>query len=847
VSVATDELEGHDPESTLSVDRVLSAPDGEEVPIVSDRALPEILFDHVEEHADDVALRWKRYGVWQEYTWTEYYERVERFALGLEEYGFGEADVLFTIGYNRPHQLWAWLAAQSLGGIAAPNYEDMLPEDIGKQLRLLEPRVAYAEDQEMVDKLLLVAADVPSFETIVYRDEKGMFRYEAGDAPLPRDGVEIPDDVDIVAYSDVERRGRERLESGAVADEYLRDRVRAVDPESTAMLAPTSGTTGMPKRVQLSHFNFVNLANAAIEIDPLPKESDYFSYLPMAWVGEQMILIAAAFVGGWTANFPEEPETEAEDLREIGPEILFSSPNRYEAWVADVKAKIENTTPLKRFVYEKAMSVGRRYAEYVVGDRADEEPPATLRAAHWLSYWVAYRPILDKIGLKRAKNVYTGGGPLGEDHFTFYHAIGVPLKQIWGQSEVCGFVTMHRDDDIDVETVGEVFPNVEVGITPGGELLVRGPVVTSGYYNMPEKTESALEDVPAGGASGESGASDATERWLHTDDFGAITDDGHVRIFDRMDDVLELAHGAAVAPVSVETTLKFNAYVKEALVVGDGEESLAAVLNIRFDNVAEWADQRDIQYAGYRDLTQKPPVLELMRQVVAETNEELDHPIERFVVLFKEFDADDGELTRTGKIRREVVVDRYGKLVDGLFAGDDAVEMAVTITYQDGRESEERGRMTVVDVATPLQVQKLEASRYVDEAHLASEDPSAAVLAVRQEAIEEWARGRNVEYTDRAGLARMPGVLELLRREVADVTEQFVDPVERFVAVTRPFVEDADSRERLETRLAAGADEMSVEAPSPPGRDPGDAVTFHVVPTDQPVEADDGEAVVVDD
>ena len=833
--MAVDDPDEVDAREGLTVDRVLSAPDEESVPIVSDRALPEILFDHVEEHGDDVALRWKRYGVWQEYTWTEYYERVERFALGLEEYGFGEADVLFTIGYNRPHQLWAWMAAQSLGGMAAPNYEDMLPEDIGKQLRLLEPRVAYAEDQEMVDKLLLVASDVPSLETIVYRDEKGMFRYEDGDAPLPRDGVETPDDIDIVAYADVEERGRQRLESGAVDDEYLRDRVRALDSDATAMLAPTSGTTGMPKRVQLTHFNFLNLANAAIDIDPLPEGSDYFSYLPMAWVGEQMILIAAAFVGGWTANFPEEPETEAEDLREIGPEIIFSSPNRYEEWVADVKAKIENTTPLKRFVYEKAMSIGRRYADYVVGDRADEEPPATLRAAHRLAYWVAYRPVLDKIGLKRAKNVYTGGGPLGEDHFSFYHALGVPLKQIWGQSEVCGFVTMHRDDDVQVDTVGEVFPNVEVGITPEGELLVRGPVVTAGYYGMPEKTESAIEDG-----------------WLHTDDFGAITDDGHVKIFDRMDDVLELADGTAVAPISVETKLKFNPYIREALVVGDGEESLSAVLNVRFDNVAEWADQRDIQYAGYQDLTQKPPVLELMREVVAETNEELDSPIERFVVLFKEFDADDGELTRTGKIRREVVVDRYRKLVDGLFAGDDEIEMSVTITYQDGRESDERGWMTVVDVAEPLQVQQLEASRYIDEAHLASDDPSAAVLAVRHEAVEEWARGRNVEYTDRAeyadraGLARAPGVLELLRREVNDVDEQFVDPVERFVAVTRRFVKDADSRERLETRLAAGADEVSVEAPSPAGRDPGDAVTFRVVPTDRPVETDDGEEVVVD-
>jgi long-chain acyl-CoA synthetase len=699
-------------DSGLTVERVLASPDDEEVPIVSDRALPEVLIDHAHEHPDDVALRWKRYGVWEEFTWETYYERVEAFALGLEEHDFGDGDVLFTIGYNRPHQLWAWLAAQSLGGMAAPNYEDMLPEDIGKQLRLLEPRVAYAEDQEMVDKLLLVASDVPSLETIVYRDEKGMFRYEAGDAPLPRDDVEIPEDVDIVAYDDVEERGRERLESGAVADEYLRERVRAVDPESTAMLAPTSGTTGMPKRVQLSHFNFVNLANAAIEIDPLPKESDYFSYLPMAWVGEQMILIAAAFVGGWTANFPEEPETEAEDLREIGPEIIFSSPNRYEAWVADVKAKIENTTPLKRFVYEKAMAIGRKYAEYVVGDRADEEPPATLRAAHWLSYWVAYRPILDKIGLKRAKNVYTGGGPLGEDHFEYYHAMGVPLKQIWGQSEVCGFVTMHRDEDIQVETVGEVFPNVEVGITPGGELLVRGPVVTSGYFGMPEKTEAAMEDG-----------------WLHTDDFGALTEDGHVKVFDRMDDVIEMADGTAIAPISVETKLKFNPYIKEAMVIGDDREELTAVLNIRFDNVAEWADQRDIQYAGYRDLTQKEPVLELMREVVAETNEDLEDPIQRFLVLFKAFDADDGELTRTGKLRREVVMERYDEPVTALYDGSDEIEMEITITYQDGRESDERGLVRIVDVDEPV--------IDTDEAEASDEEGATAEIGPETEAEVE--------------------------------------------------------------------------------------------------------------
>ncbi|MDR9430183.1 MAG: AMP-binding protein [Natronomonas sp.] len=654
-----------------TIDRIVEPPEGD-IEIVEDTALPEVLLDHVQENGDDTALRWKQFGVWQEFTWREYYDRVKYFSMGLETLGFDEGDILFTIGYNRPHQLWAWMGAQTLGGMAAPNYEDMLPEAIGNQLELLSPKVAYAEDQEMVDKLLQVADRAPSLEAIVYRDEKGMFRYE--DTAVP-----------VMSYEEIEARGKERFDSGEVTNSDLETRIRDVDPHEPAMLPPTSGTTGMPKRVQLSHFNFVNLANAAIEIDPLPEGSDYFSYLPMAWIGEQMILMAAAFLGGWTANFPEEAETESEDLREIGPEIIFSSPGAYESWVADIKAKVENTTRLKRWVYEKAMNIGERYAQYVSGDKRDEEPPATLRFAHWAAYWTAYRPILDKIGLKRAKNVYTGGGPLGEDHFQYYHALGVPLKQIWGQSEVCGFVTMHRDDDIQVETVGEVFPNVRVGITPEGELVVRGPVVTSGYYNQPEKTAEALDG-----------------EWLHTDDFGAITDDGHIKVFDRMDDVMELTDGTAVAPISVETKLKFNPYIKEALIVGDGRDSLAAVLNIRFDNVAEWADQRDIQYAGYKDLTQKEPVLELLRGVVADTNERLEGPsIDRFVILFKEFDADDGEMTRTGKIRREIVTNRYDELIEGIYSGEETVEMDVTITYQDGRESRERGEMTVVDLTEP--------------------------------------------------------------------------------------------------------------------------------------------------
>jgi long-chain acyl-CoA synthetase len=761
-----------------TVERVVTAPEGG-IDVVDDRSLPAILLEHVEEHGDEVAVRWKRYGVWQEYDWADYHDRVETLAAGLDAMGFGDGDVAFTIGYNRPHQLWTWMAAQSLGGMAAPNYEEMLPDEIGKQLELLDPKIAYAEDQEMVDKLLRVHDRVDSLEAIVYRDDKGMFRYD------DREGLTI------TSYEALEERGRERL-GEEVPAEFLAERVPDVDPDQPAMLSPTSGTTGTPKRVQLSHFNFLNLANAAIEIDPLPEGSDYFSYLPMAWVGEQMILIAAAFVGGWTANFPEQPETESEDLREIGPEILFSSPGAYEGWVADIKAKIENTTRLKRWVYEKGLEIGREYAEYVIGEKADQEPPATLRAKNWLAYWVAHRPVLDKVGLKRAKNVYTGGGPLGEDHFEFYHALGVRLKQIWGQSEVCGFVTMHRDDDIDAETVGEVFPNVEVGITPGGELLVRGPVVTSGYYNQPEKTAEALEG-----------------EWLHTDDFGAITEAGHVKVFDRMDDVLELTDGRAVAPISIETKLKFNPYVKEALVVGDGRDSLTAVLNVRFDNVAEWADQRDIGYAGYRDLTQKEPVLELMRGVVAETNARLeDHQVERFVVLFKEFDPDDGELTRTGKIRREVVVDRYEVLVEALYDGSEEVEMDLTITYQDGRETREHGEMRVVDVDEARHGPAVRASEYVADAAVGGDPPTAAVVA-DEAAVREWAADRGDALE--GPLADDAAVRDLLGRAVADATGEFDTPVARFAVVDSLDGLDPAALADDDTHPVDGVEEVSVD------------------------------------
>ncbi|WP_254838578.1 AMP-binding protein [Natronomonas marina] len=656
------ELES-DQESTLPIVDRTDAPEG--ALEVEDAVLLGTLLENGRDHPDEVALRWKHHGIWTEVTWSEYLDRVRFCTLGLEDLGFGDGDVLFTIGYNRPQQLWSWFAAQALGGIPAPNYSEMLPDDIATQINLTEARVAFAEDQEMVDKILASKDDLPSLEAIVYRDQKGMFRY---DEP----------DLELIAYETLEDRGRE-LATGGISD--FEERVATLEPTDTIMLAPTSGTTGTPKRTRLTNRNFINVARSFLEVDPLEAGSDYFSVLPMPWIGEQVQLMAMAPYERWVVNFAEEEETTTEDFREIGPEFFLASPAMYEEFVADVKAQIENTTRFKRFVYETAMDIGHRYASYVSGENSDEEVPTTLRGLHWLSYWVAYRPILDKLGLKQVDNIYTGGAPLGEEHFQFYHALGLEIKQAWGQTEACAYVTVHREGDVRMDTAGQPLPNIEVGELDTGELVVRGPTTTPGYYRQPDKTEETIEDG-----------------WIHTDDFGTITDDGHVKILDRMDDVIEMVDGTTVAPVGIETRLKFNPYIKEAMVIGDDRPNLTAILNIRYDNVAEWADQNDIQYSGYSELSQHPAVTDLLEGIVRETNAEQEVTIDRFVSLFKEFNPDDGEITQTRKLRREPIKERYDTLIEALYSDRTEVEMTLTITYSDGRQEEQTETMAITTV-----------------------------------------------------------------------------------------------------------------------------------------------------
>lgn len=635
---------------------------------VEGKSFPEIVEERRRTTPEDPAVRWKHLGIWQEYTWTEYYEKMELFALGLETYGFESGDVIFTMGYNRPQHLWAWLGAHCLGGIAGPMYQTATADEIGPQLDILEPRIVYAENQEVVDKVLAAIDEDSSVEVIIYRDKKGMFRYEDHE------------NLEIVSYEHVESRGRKRRES--VGSKYIKDKIFSLNWEATAMVPPTSGTTGTPKRVKLAASNLLVQAEIATQINPAPPGSDYFSFITMAWGGEQMMLLGAAIASNWVINFPEQPETEDEDFREIGPEIIFGSPGTYEARVAEVKAQIENTSRLKRWVYDKAMAIGRLASAYRIGEETADEAPLRIRTLNKLAYWTVHRPLLDHMGLKQARHVFTGGGPLGQEHFEFYHSLGVPLKQIWGQTECGGYITVHRDENVQPDTTGQPIPFSTVGRTGLGELVVRGRMVSEGYYKQPEKTAETFEDG-----------------WLFTDDFGKITEDGHVKVVDRLDDVIELNDGTTVAPISIETTIKFDPYIKEAMVIGDQRNELIAILNIRFDNVAEWADQRDIQYQGYRDLSQKSEVLELLRSVVVKANEEADDiNIQRFVSLFKEFHPDDKELTRTGKLRREVVIDKYEDLIQQMYADAERANIETTITYQDGREAVEEAEMEIVTV-----------------------------------------------------------------------------------------------------------------------------------------------------
>ncbi|HVR28207.1 MAG TPA: long-chain fatty acid--CoA ligase [Thermoanaerobaculia bacterium] len=621
--------------------------------------LPKLLVARARERGSATALREKELGIWRALTWREYLERVRDTALGFLELGVAPGDRIAILGDNRPEWVIAELAAQSVGAVSMGVYQDSVAEEVEFLIAFCEATLVVAEDQEQVDKILESRAGLPTVRRVLFHDPRGLRKY---DDPL------------LVDLADVERMGARRV---AECPDEFGALVEATRPDDVAILSTTSGTTGKPKLAMLTHRNLVAMARSFTAVEPLAPGDEFLSFLPLPWIGEQMIGVACALQVGFTVNFPEEPETAQQDLREIGPHMLFSPPRIWENMVSEVQVKIEDSSWLKRAVYAWSMRQG-----YAAADRrlAKRPLPPGLALQSRLAELVCFLWIKDKLGLRRLKRAYTGGAALGPDIFRFFHALGVNLKQIYGQTEVSGISVLHRDGDIKFQTVGLPVPGAEIRIDENGEILTRSPAVFVGYYNNPEATEETLE-----------------EGWLHSGDAGYLDQDGHLIVIDRAKDVMTLHDGTRFSPQFIENKLKFSPYVREAVVFGGDWPFVTAMITIDFANAGKWAEKKQLPYTTFTDLSQKPEIYGLVREHVERMNEDLPEAarIRRFLLLHKELDADDAELTRTRKVRRSFVAERYRPLVDALYGGRESVPVETVISYQDGRTATTRTELKI--------------------------------------------------------------------------------------------------------------------------------------------------------
>ncbi|NOY57073.1 MAG: long-chain fatty acid--CoA ligase [Actinobacteria bacterium] len=612
---------------------------------------------------DRIALQEKRYGIWQAENWAEFNGRVRAFAQGISTMGVGRGDVIAVLGDNRPEWLIAELGVQALGGMSVGIYPTSIGEEIVHIITHAGIRLIVAEDQEQVDKLI----DLPStIEKIIYYDPQGL---------------ELYDDPKLIEFTKVEELGRV---FEAEHPDWIDEQIDLGSGEDTAVLCTTSGTTGLPKLAMLSHRNLLSMGRNLMEADPLDAEDRFVSFLPFAWVGEQMMALACGFQAGFTISFPEEAETVQSDMREIGPNVMFAPPRIWESMLSTVQVRIGEAGWLKKHVFSWGFDVGEEAADLLV--RGEQLPPG-LRYRLAIADVVALRPVRDQLGLTRIKRAYTGGAPLGPDVFRFFHSIGVNLKQIYGQTEICGIAVVHRDGDIKFNTVGTPIAGTEMRIADDGEILLRSPAVFQGYYRNPEATESALE----------------ADGWLHTGDAGFIDEDGQLVVIDRAKDVMHLPDGTAFSPAFIENKMKFSQFVEEAVTFGGDHPYIAAIITIDGQTVGAWAEREHLAYTTYTDLSQMDEVYTLVAEDIAKANQDLPPGarVRRFLILHKQFDPDDDEITRTRKVRRGTIATRYADLIEALYTPErEAVTITSTITYQDGTTVDREVRLRIFDMET---------------------------------------------------------------------------------------------------------------------------------------------------
>jgi long-chain acyl-CoA synthetase len=622
---------------------------------------PRLLAQQAAHRPRAVALQEKRYGIWQPMTWAQYARRVHDFAYGLAEMGVQRGDVVAVLGDNRPEWLITELAAQCLGASVVGVYPTSIGDEVRHVLDAAEVGVVVAEDQEQVDKLIGLKDALPKLSTIVYYDPRGLTGY-----PQPY----------LAKFGDVEAAGAQAL---AGDPRRLDHEIARGDPADTAVICTTSGTTASPKLAELSHANLLAMAEHLNEIDPIGPGYRYVSFLPLAWIGEQMLAVACGLRSAMTLSFPEEAATQRTDLREIGPDVMFSPPRIWESMLSEVQVRIDEVGWLKRRVFAWA---------YRVGDRAATRAGRRTGAVQWSADLVGLRPVREQLGLARVRRCYTGGAPLSPDVFRFFHAIGVNLKQIYGQTEICGIAVAHHDGAVRFHTVGVPIPGTELRIADDGEILLRSASVFRRYLHDPQGTARTK----------------TADGWLHTGDAGYL-DGGELVVIDRQSDVLTLPDGSQFSSAFIENKLKFSPYVEEA-VSFHGLAGITAIVCIDPRVVGAWAERARVGYTTYTDLAGKPEVAELLTEEVARANADLPEPIRirRFVLLHKQLDPDDDEITRTRKVRRSVVGSRYAAIVAALDRDTESVDVHTTVTYQDGIRAE---RTITLAIREPVSQQAL--------------------------------------------------------------------------------------------------------------------------------------------
>jgi long-chain acyl-CoA synthetase len=618
---------------------------------------PRLLQQHALTRPTHPAFREKHLGIWQTTSWADVETHVRLLACGLAALGFKRGMNLAVVGDNRPRLYWAMAAAQSLGGVAVPLYQDAPAADMAYVLENAEIDFAIVEDQEQVDKLLEIRQTVKGLTHIVYDDGRGLRNYT-------QSGVHSFDSVQAL---------------GKVHDQdhpdFFQQQIDLGQTNDIAVILYTSGTTGKPKGVCHSHAAMIATGHTLIEFDKVSANDEVLCYLPLAWVGDFLYSFAMSHIAGFCLNCPESPATVASDLREIGPTYYFGPPRIYENILTQVMIRIEDASAIKRSLFYYFMRVARRVGLKLLDGK--ESVSLIDRVLYSLGDLLIYGPLKNVLGMSRIKVAYTGGEAIGPDLFDFYRSIGINLKQLYGMTETCVTVCMQRSGDVKLDTVGRPMTGVEVKIADGGEVLVRSPGLMVGYYKKPEDTAEAID----------------AEGYFHTGDAGFFDADGHLKIIDRAKDVGKMADGTLFAPKYIENKLKFFPFIKEAVAFGDGRSSCNVFINIDMEAVGNWAERRNLAYSGYSDLASQATVYELIAECVEKVNADLAHDallsgsqVHRFLILHKELDPDDDELTRTRKVRRRFISEKYAILIEALYDGRERQFIETQVKFEDGRQ-----------------------------------------------------------------------------------------------------------------------------------------------------------------